>query len=229
MTKPQGGSSPTGAKMNMFQRGLSSLRTKHPKLSSHFQSKKDVCAPLTPEELATQSEAAAMALPDSDRLKGWEGFVSSILAATVFSSSNEAIYLSKINVALKDAIKDKKFITSAEFTDLKIRDRLVLHSTGVLEPLAAADLPPSHSGPCVPADGSSSGGGGASQASAPSDVPAQCFGWFVKLPRHAVSGQLHVTGKKVLSFSIKLAFSMELVGSLRLDQLSSRSYCILVS
>lgn len=181
--------------------------------------KKDVDSNLvlTTEELAAQSEAAAAALPDSDRLGGWEGFVSSILAATVFSSANEAIYLSKINAALKDAIKDKKFITSAEFTDLKIRDRLVLQSTGVLQPLA----PPSASHPpCPPAHSIAD----AHPASAASEVgvsasaePPACFGWFVKLPRHAISGQLLVTGKKVLSFSIKLAFSMELVGNLRTD------------
>jgi hypothetical protein len=209
----KGDSNADGKKMNMFQRGLSTLRTKHPKLSSHFQMKKgtDSVSVLTTEELAAQSEAAAAALPDSDRLRGWEGFVSGILAATVFSSSNEAIYLSKINSALKDAIKDKKFITSAEFTDLKIRDRLVLQSTGVLQPLAP---PPASHPPCSPAHSTAD----THPASAASEVgPPACFGWFVKLPRHAISGQLHVTGKKVLSFSIKLAFSMELVGNLRTD------------
>ena len=214
-----------GTKMNLFQRGLSSLRTKHPKLSSHFQLKKDgsTSTVLTPEELAAQSEAAAAALPDCDRLKGWEGFVSSILAATVFSSSNEQVYLNKINAALKDAIKDKKFITTAEFTDLKIRDRLVLQSTGVLEPLApAASAATPGSVASSSADGSSGCaasdcGSCSSLASISAVTPPQCFGWFVKLPRHAISGQLHVTGKKVLSFSIKLAFSMELVGSLRSD------------
>jgi hypothetical protein len=214
-----------GTKMSLFQRGLSSLRTKHPKLSSHFQLKKDDGAKtvLTPEELAAQCEAAAAALPDSDRLKGWEGFVSSILAATVFSSANEVVYLDKINVALKDAIKDKKFITTAEFTDLKIRDRLVLQSTGVLEPLVPAVSAPT---PGFVASSSADGSSGvaASESDSCSNVasvsaftPSQCFGWFVKLPRHAISGQLQVTGKKVLSFSIKLAFSMELVGSLRSD------------
>ncbi len=211
--------------MNLFQRGLSSLRTKHPKLSSHFQLKKDdsVKAVLTLEELAAQSEAAAAALPDSDRVKGWEGFVSSILAATVFSSSNEEVYLSKINAALKDAIKDKKFITTAEFTDLKIRDRLVLSSAGVLEPLAPSVSAPTQGSLSTSTNADEFSSGVASECnmsnSAPLSAvaPPQCFGWFVKLPRHAISGQLQVTGKKVFSFSIKLAFSMELVGSLRSD------------
>ncbi len=225
ITDAKASSNSEGTKMNLFQRGLSSLRTKHPKLSSHFQLKKDDSAKtaLTPEELAAQSEAAAAALPDSDRLKGWEGFVSSILAATVFSSSNEEVYLNKINMALKDAIKDKKFITSAEFTDLKIRDRLVLQSTGVLEPLVSAvSNPTPGSTASVSADGLTCGAASecdswSSSTSASAVSPPQCFGWFVKLPRHAISGQLQVTGKKVLSFSIKLAFSMELVGSLRSD------------
>ena len=230
----KGDSKAEGAKMNMFQRGLSSLRTKHPKLSSHFQLKKDDSskAVLTPEELAAQVEAAAAALPDSDRLKGWEGFVSSILAATVFSSKNEEVYRNKINAVLKDAIKDKKFIKTAEFTNLKIRDRLVLQSTGVLEPLeavTAADTPGSSASLSASGGNLASAGGASSSASicGPAlaaatadelrDTPPQCFGWFVKLPRQAISGELHVTGKKVLSFSIKLAFSMELVGSLRTD------------
>ena len=220
------------AKMSMFQRGMSSLRTKHPKLSSHFQMKKDAGskAVLTPEELAAQVEAAAAALPDSDRLKGWEGFVSSILAATVFSSNNEEIYRHKINAVLKDAM-DKKFITTAEFTNLKIRDRLVLQSTGVLEPLEAAAASATPSSPAsssltgTPASAGSESGSASACAPAPAataaaelrDNPPQCFGWFVKLPRQAISGELQVTGKKVLSFSIKLAFSMELVGSVRTD------------
>jgi len=220
-----------GKKPNMFQRGLSSLRAKRTSLSSRFQFKKDDSSKeeLTFEELAMQSDAAAAAIPDGDRLRGWEGFVSSILAATVFSSSNEEVYLKKINSALKDAIKDKKFITSAEFTDLKIRDRLVLSSTGVLDPMVPPATAPSPGNPAsVSSIGSPacSAGEVASQPALPAiseisdgsiDASPQCFGWHVKLPRHAISGQLHVTGKKVLSFSIKLAFSMELVGGLRSD------------
>lgn len=214
-----------GKKLNMFQRGLSSLRAKHPKLSSRFQFKKDDSGKeeLTFDELAMQSDAAAAAIPDGDRLRGWEGFVSSILAATVFSSSNEGVYLKKINSALKDAIKDKKFITSAEFTDLKIRDRLVLSSTGVLEPIVPPATAPSSGNPASVTSTASPAREGVSEPTPPAfpdgstDASPQCFGWHVKLPRHAISGQLLVTGKKVLSFSIKLAFSMELVGDLRSD------------